>query len=248
MESAYQAARAQYDQAIDARDRLKKVYDAGSLPEIKWVEANSNVSQAEANRNHYKKSLENCELRAPSDGFIGSRNIEVGMSAVQIQAPIEIVHINSVYAKISVPESEISLFEIGQDATLHVSALNNTSYTGQVEKIGVMANRLSRTYDVKIEVKNPGLKLKPGMVCEVKVMLPLSNPVLLVPMSAVESDANNKPFAFTVDRNTKKAIKKTICIANIVDNKIAVSSGLEADELVIIAGNQKVSDNAQVNW
>ena len=246
--SAYQAALAKYDQAIDARDRLKKVYDAGSLPEIKWVDANSKVAQAEANRDHYKKSLENCELRAPTDGFIGARNIEVGMSAVQIQSAIKLVKIESVAAKISVPESEISLFEKGHEAILHVSALNNSKYTGQVEKVGVVANRLSRTYDVKVEVKNTDLKLKPGMVCKVEVIFPFSNPVLLVPMTAVNSDANNKPFVFTVDRNTKKAHKKTIHIASIVNNKIAVSSGLEADELVIVMGNQKVSNNTEVSW
>lgn len=248
MESAYQAAKAQYEQAIDARDRLKKVYDAGSLPEIKWVDAISKVTQAEANRDHYKKSLENCELRAPDDGFIGSRNIEVGMAAAQIQSAIKLVKIESVSAKISVPESEISLFEKGLEAILHVSALNNMKYTGQVEKVGVVANRLSRTYEVKIEVENSNLKLKPGMVCEVEVVLPSSDDILLVPMTAVDHDDNNKPFVYTVDQITKTANKKAIQISGIVNENIAVTSGLETNDLVIVMGNQKVSNHSKVSW
>lgn len=248
LNSAFQAALAQYDQAVDARNRLKKVYDAGSLPEIKWVETNSKVTQAKANHDHYKKSLENCELRAPEDGFVGSRKIEVGMSATQIQAPIQLVKIENVSVKISVPENEISLFEKGQEANIQVSALNNQHYTGAVEKVGVVANSLSRTYDVKINVANTNLKLKPGMVCEVEVILPLSELVLLIPMSAVDRDANNKAFVFTVEPGSKKAIKKTITVEGIVNNSIAVSTGLEANEMVIVSGSQKVSNHSEVRW
>lgn len=248
MTSAYQSAVAQYEQAIDARKRLKKVYDAGSLPEIKWVEINTKVSQAEANRDFCKTNLENCKMIAPSDGYIGSKNIEVGMSATQIQSPITVVKIKSVFAKISIPENEIGLFERGQEANIQVSALNNQKYTGKVEKVGVVANRLSRTYDVKIRVENTDLKLKPGMVCEVEVIMSFSEPVLLVPIAAVDRDANNRTFVYTVDPSSKQTIKKFIQLGGIVNNSIAVSSGLDANELVIVVGNQKISNHSKVSW
>jgi RND family efflux transporter MFP subunit len=248
LQSALKAAEAQYEQAVDARDRLKKVYDAGSLPEIKWVDTNSKVAQAEANRDHNKKSLENCELRAPEDGYVGTRNIEVGMRATQIQAPIEIVQIKSVYAKISVPENEIGLFERGMEARVEVAALNNQQYNGNVEKVGVVANRLSRTYDVKIDVTNSDLKLKPGMVCKVDVILPISHEVLLVPMSAVDCDADNNSFVLIVEPSSNKAVKRIIQEDGIVNNNISVLSGLKAGDQVVVQGNQKITKNTEVIW
>lgn len=248
MESAYQSALAQYEQAIDARDRLKKVYDAGSLPEIKWVEIKTKVLQAKANRDMFKKNLENCELYAPTDGFIGARNIEVGMNAGQLLAPFSLVKIEIVSAKISVPENEISLLEIGQPAMIEVSALNDKRYNGLVEKVGVVANQLSRTYDVKIDLANSNFMLKPGMVCEVLVTLPTTEPVLLIPVSAVDTDSRNKPTVFAVDRISKVAVKKSIQISGIVNDSICVSAGLEPNDLIVVQGNQKISNNTVVSW
>ena len=92
-QSAYNAALAQYEQALDAQMRLKKVYDNGSLPEVKWVEINSQVAQAEAQLKISGETLGNCELRSPVDGIVGRRSLEIGMPALQLQAPFSIINI-----------------------------------------------------------------------------------------------------------------------------------------------------------
>lgn len=248
MKSAYQGALAQYNQAIDARIRLKKVYDAGSLPEIKWVEINSKVLQAQANRDMFRKNLENCKLFAPNDGTIGTRNIEVGMTARQLEPPFTLVKIDEVKAKISVPENEINYFHENLNAVIVVSALNNKEYVGKVEKVGVIANRLSRTYDVKISISNPNLYMKPGMVCDVKILLPDTESVLLVPIQSVSYDSKSIATVFTVNANSKKAERKRVQIEGIVDDSISISFGLKENDMIIVEGNHKLSDNALVSW
>ncbi len=248
MKSAYNGALAQYNQAIDARSRLKKVYEAGSLPEIKWVEINSKVSQAKANRDMFWKNLENCELCAPTDGFIGARNIEVGMAATQLDPPFTIVKIDKVRAKISVPENEITFFDDALDAVVRVSALNNKEYIGKVEKVGVVANKLSRTYDVKISVSNPNFSMKPGMVCDVEILLPETEPVILVPIQSVNYDSQSTPTVFIVNPISKKVERKPIQIDGIVDDSISISFGLKEGDMVIVEGNHKLSNNTEVSW
>ena len=54
-----------------------------------------------------KSNLEKCDLLSPVNGYVGKRNIESGMSAIQVNSPFEIVEINNVFIKISVPENEI---------------------------------------------------------------------------------------------------------------------------------------------
>ena len=101
-------SKAKYQQAKDAYDRLKKVHDEGSLPEIKWVEMETNLEQAKLALDLSESSLDKCNLRSPASGIVGRRNIEPGMSALSIgSAPIELVDINKVYVKVSVPENEI---------------------------------------------------------------------------------------------------------------------------------------------
>lgn len=244
--SAYQGALSQYERAIDAQNRLQKVYENGSLPEIKWVEINNQVIQAKSMLEISERNLENCELRAPSSGIIGERNIEPGMAAIQLEAPLKLVKLESILVKISVPENEISELKPGQTANIKVSALNNRTYIGTIERVGVVAHRISRTYEVKIEVINDGLMLKPGMVCEVTIQLPTQQKVIQIPLSAIDRDTENRNFVYVVNRTTNRVTRRTVVIGDFIQDKLIIVSGLKPGELVVTDGNQKLTDQSQV--
>ncbi len=72
------AAEAQMKQANDALARMKQLYDNGSLPEIKWVETQSAVEQAQASLDLAKKNLTDCSVRTPVSGIVGKGVKEAG--------------------------------------------------------------------------------------------------------------------------------------------------------------------------
>ena len=74
----FDAAQASLEQAEDACERLRQLYDAESLPEIKWVEAQTRLRQAESLFEIAKKNLSDCALYAPFDGVIGKRRASAG--------------------------------------------------------------------------------------------------------------------------------------------------------------------------
>ena len=122
--SMYDITLSQYQQARDAYDRLKSVHDKGSLPEIKWVEMESKLEQAQSSLNLAKNNLEKCKLFAPVNGMVGRRNIEPGLSSITLtSAPLELVDIKQVYVKISVPENEVARIVKGMKAGFTVSAM-----------------------------------------------------------------------------------------------------------------------------
>ena len=67
----FDAAQAALDQAKDACARLRQLYDAKSLPQIKWVEAQTRLRQAESAYGIARKNLDDCKLYAPFTGVIG---------------------------------------------------------------------------------------------------------------------------------------------------------------------------------
>jgi len=68
--NALATAKASLDQALDARERMKLLHDNQSLPEIKWVEVQSQVSQAQSAYDMCKKNLEDCRIYAPVSGVV----------------------------------------------------------------------------------------------------------------------------------------------------------------------------------
>ena len=80
LKSAYDAALAAKEQALDAEERMKMLHDAGSLPEIKWIEVQTQVRQALSAEKMAKKALTDTRLYAPFSGYVAEKQAEAGQS------------------------------------------------------------------------------------------------------------------------------------------------------------------------
>jgi RND family efflux transporter MFP subunit len=245
----YEITLSQYQQAKDAYDRLKTVHEQGSLTEIKWVEMESKLEQAQSSLNLAKNNLDKCNLYAPVNGMVGRRNIEPGMTSISLaSAPLELVDIKQVYVKISVPENEVARIVKGMKAGFSLSALNDKEFTGEVANISPVADRISRTYEAKILVPNPQFALKPGMVCDVKMSTAMEKEMILVPYQSVTKDSENHAFVFVVDVSAKRARKQVIKTGQYQDTGLEVISGLEPGQIIVNGGKEKLSDNSLIAW
>lgn len=248
-QNMYDIANAKYQQAKDAYDRLKKVYDSGSLPEIKWVEMQTNLEQAQSSLAMSRESLDKCNLKAPSDGIVGERNIEPGMSALTITgAPIKLVEINDVYIVISVPENELNQLKKGQKATITVSALGEKTVTGQIATISPVADAISRTYEAKILVHNSQHELKPGMVCDVAIARSKGASCVLVPYQSVGKDSNGDTYIFVVDTLSRRVHKQKVQTGAFSGSDLVVTAGLTVGQTVVCEGKDRLSENDQITF
>ena len=245
MKSSYEAAKATLMQAQDAYQRLKQLHDKGSLAEIKWIEVQSKLQQAQAMEELARKNLNDCRLYAPFSGVISEKSIEVGQNIMPGITIGKIVGKGRLKVKISVPESEISQIVLQQEAQIQVPALSGKTFTGKVIEKGVVANPLSRSYEVKIEVAETDNSLLPGMVTEV-FLEQLSNPSLVViPAQVVQIDEQNRTFVWL--NQNGKAAKRFVTIGAYTAEGISIASGLSTGDEIIIEGQQKVCENTEVS-
>ena len=143
----FEAAEAALNQAKDACARLKQLYDAESLPEIKWVEAQTRLRQAEAAFGIAKKNLEDCSLYAPFSGVVGQRRISAGETALPGVPVLTLLEVGRVKVRFSVPELEIARLGADSRIGVGVAALGDRVFpAGKIEK-GAVANPAAHTYD-----------------------------------------------------------------------------------------------------
>jgi RND family efflux transporter MFP subunit len=245
-QNLYNASVASYEQATDAYSRLKSVHEKGSLTDIKWVEMETKLKQAESQMLITRSNLEDCTLTAPDNGMIGRRNIEPGQSTVGISSPFTLVKIDKIMVKVSVPESEIGKISKGMQASFSVAALGDQLFTGNVSKVGIVAEWLSRTYDVKILAENPQHKIKPGMICDVRLSLSGERSVIVVPSKAVSMDSDGKSYVWLVNVQGKTASKVEVKLGRYNQAGIEVCSGLKTNDLVVVDGKEKLSENSSI--
>lgn len=238
------AAEAQMKQANDALARMKQLHDNGSLPEIKWVETQSAVEQAQAALDLAKKNLADCSVHTPVSGIVGKGVKQAGETVLPALAVASVLNINNVRIVVSVPEKEIADFTPKTPAVISVEALGGRTYQGGTITKGVEADGTTHTYDIKIHLQNADHSLLPGMVCQVKVNGSTAAAQMSVPITAVQQNAQGKKFVWAVKDG--KAHRSIVTVGRTSGNRVAIEEGLTEGDVIIVEGYQKLSEGVEV--
>ncbi len=149
------------------------------------------IAQAYAQLDKAKLDLEHSIIRAPVDGSVISRNIDIGQAvAATLTAPTlftiaQDLHHMQVHA--AVDEADIGGVRTGQNATFTVDAFRDQTFGAVVHEVRNAPQTLSNvvTYDVVLDVENPDLKLRPGMTANVLILIVQKSQVVAVPNEAL---------------------------------------------------------------
>jgi RND family efflux transporter MFP subunit len=209
------------------------------------VEMETNLQQARSSRQVSERSLNDCTLAAPSAGIIGSRMIEPGMNAGPEVPVFTLVRIDNVYARVAVPEGEISHIDERQNVSVTIGALNDTVIPGTVSEKGVIADPLSRTYTVKIRIVNSDERCRPGMACSALISSPDTVSSIVIPQYALLRGSDG-PFCFVINASKTHALKRLVKIGTLTARGVTITDGLQEGEFVIVGGFQKLSDSSMV--
>lgn len=249
-----------YAQTKDAYDRMKILHDNGSLPEIKWIEIETQLRQAEtalqtarsgvrsatATERIARKSVSDTRLTAPVSGIVGRHILAAGETAMPSQAIVTILDITTVKVRVSIPESEIGAIQPNTHTTIEVDAVGKKVQGGRIEK-GVQADAFTHTYDILVNVPNPDRKLLPGMIANVMIegIGNAGNQVITLPVTSVQGRTDGSHFVWTVDTDGT-AHRTPVKIGNTVGNRVVINSGVHIQQRVVVEGYQKLSEGTKV--
>lgn len=246
--NSYDMALATRKQVEDAYQRMKQLHDKGSLPDIKWVEAQSQLSQAISAEKIAKKNLSDCNLYSPIEGVVSEKYAEAGQNAAPGMPIVKVVSTRVLNVKVSIPEGEVAKVRQRQHADILVSALDNKAYSGQVVEKGVIADPVSRSYSVKIRINNPDNQLLPGMVAKVSMgtssAASSSESAIILPARLLQLGDDNQYFVW-IDEGSK-AVKRNVSCGNFTAQGVVIASGLSVGDKVICEGQQKVCNGTKV--
>lgn len=244
LRSAYDIAAATLAQAKDAYNRMKLLHDANSLPDIKWVDVQSKLTQAQKTAEIARIALNDARLYSPVSGVVSEKMASAGQNVAPGIPVVKIVNINNVKVMISIPENEISKFNNNSTASITTKAVPDEIFSGKLIEKAVTANPLSRAYQVKYQVDNSAGKLLPGMICDVTVAGSSSLSGIVLPVGAVLLAADNSNFVWLDSAGV--AVKRTVVPAAMLPEGIMIESGLNHGDKVIVAGMDKVSRGTKV--
>ncbi|MDH4202786.1 MAG: efflux RND transporter periplasmic adaptor subunit [Phycisphaerae bacterium] len=136
-------------------------------------------------------------LRAPQAGTIIAQNISVGKMVETRENLFVITDLSNLWVWCDIYGKDLAAlhqpFEKGQslNAVVQVNAFAESAFEGVVDLVGNLMDERTRTVKIRVQVKNPENKLRPGMFAEVSVMVPGEGHITAVPRNAIMSDEGN---------------------------------------------------------
>ncbi len=155
-----------------------------------FAAAEATVRQKQAVLAQAQVDLANTAIRAPVDGVVVARNVDVGQTvAASLQAPTLFVIANDLtqmQVDTSIDEADVSRIALGHAATFTVDAYPGQRFEGQVIQIRQAPQTVDNvvTYDAVVAAPNPALQFKPGMTAQVRFVTAHHEAVLVVPSAA----------------------------------------------------------------
>ena len=244
--SILNGAEADMTRANDALQRYGMLHENGSLPEVQWVEIQSKVAQAKSQLEVARKNLADCRLTAPVSGIIGRKLVGAGETAMPSQAVVSILDISTVKVKVAIPEAEIGGISAGTRSAIHVEAIDRSYEGGRIEK-GVVADALTHTYDIRINVANTERRLLPGMVASVKFTPEGAASISgkTIPVTSVQKGSDGSLFVWTVAKDST-VHRQMVTLGSTRGNYISVVDGINVGQRIVTEGYQKLSENTRV--
>lgn len=206
-------AQATYDAAVASQEAAQAQADASQhgikaaqaqrkVAETQQASAKAQVRQAEASLQQSEADLAHTQIKAPVDGTVVARSMDVGQTvAASFQAPtiFEIAQdLTKMQVDTSVDEADVGRVRVDQAASFTVDAYPDRTFHGKVTQIRQAPINVSNviTYSVIVTVSNPDLKLLPGMTATVSILVEKRDDVLKLPSAAlrVKLDESGKPL------------------------------------------------------
>jgi RND family efflux transporter MFP subunit len=250
-------AQANYDRAKLSFDRMSVLYQNGAATKPDYDNANAqmldglaSIQSAKASIAEQQIALGYCELRAPFDGWLVKRNVDVGQLVGPATNGFTISDVRSVKAVFGVPDTSMEHIRLGSPETITTDALPG-NFNGHVTSISPSADPKSRVYSVEVTIPNGDNRLKAGMIASISIGGGKANTrVDVVPLTAVvRSPGNPNGFAVFVTEGAGDTVKvhtQDVTLGDTYGNNIAVLSGLGVKDRVVTSGTNMIRNGDQV--
>jgi HlyD family secretion protein len=197
-EASVMRSRAELDQSERTLQRNRDLHEARVLTDVEFEQsqysytvAKAAYSSSEVGLERARRNLSYTEVRAPIDGVVVERSVDVGQTvAASMSAPTLFLlaeDLTEMEILASVDESDIGKITQGQEVRFTVQAYGDRSFTGAVKQVRLQSKNQDNvvSYSVVIGLENEDMKLLPGMTATVQFVVARAEDVLRVPNAAL---------------------------------------------------------------
>ena len=229
-------------------ERKERLWAQNIGSEIQFLETKSIYESQKEAIKQLKKQLEKTVIRASFNGTIDNIIAKEGEVVYPGKSNLMILlNMDNMYIECNVPERYINTIYKGKKAKVVFPLINDFLETS-IKQAGNFIDPTKRTYKIKLDLPQNELNIKPNLNAKVSVNDYSNNNAIIIKEGFISIDSNNEKYVYKIYRKEKKAYasKTIIKTGKNNGNYIEVTSGLSADDEIVIEGMRKLFDNTRV--
>ncbi|MDX1677117.1 efflux RND transporter periplasmic adaptor subunit [Arsukibacterium sp.] len=213
---------------------------AQSLLDEQQTRVNTTLAQIDI----AKAQLNDLTIRAPFDGYLGLRQVSEGAYVNAGTVLTTLDDLNTLKVEFSVAEHYLAEIKRGMPVTVTNVAYGDVDFIGQVSAIDTRLDPVTRSIRVHATLDNSDLRLRPGMLLNVKVEL--SNVAVLQISERALIPQQNQQFVFVVNSDNTVS-RREVDVGQRIPGWVEITSGLAEGEEIVVEGIQKVRPGIKIN-
>src|ERR1700676_110311 len=244
--------KAQATMAQLALERARQLASRQFGPQATVDQTQSAYDQASAGIAKTQAIISQKLVRAPFDGELGVRHVEVGQFLTAGTQIVTLTDLSILYANFTVTEKGSAALKVGQIVRVAVDAYPGRTFDGKITAIEPQIATDTRNMRVQATIDNPDHILKPGMFTTTTVVLPDKPPVVTVPETAVDYTLYGDSVYLITEKKeddgktSLTAVRTFVQAGNRLDGRAEILKGLKAEDRVVAVGQLKLQSGAAV--
>ena len=265
-EAAYLSAKSQLANVRVEYERMKTLYDAKAISDSQWDQVVTQKDVAEAGLEQAKAALDMAStqlgyaaITAPISGVVSDLAYRVGDMATPQKPFVSVHQTKTVKVDINVTEFDLAYVQEGQRTEISVNSYPGEVFEGTVKTVSPVISPLTRTAKIEIIADNADGRLKPGMFARVNIVTHERNQALTIDKAAtfkqtvLRAAGENLRDDHVVETYTCFVVRDGVAIEVPLEigieskTKYEVTKGLNPGDLVVVMGQNNLSDSTLVN-
>lgn len=239
-----------------ARANLQRTRDLAARKVVSKSEldaAESAFGQKQGTVDNMRSMMGKKEVRAPFDGQLGIRQVNVGQMINSGQQVVSLQVLDPVFVDFALPQQQLARLTAGLEARVHTDAVPGNEFVGQLTAINSSVDTATRNVQLQATLKNPDHSLRPGMFVTVDIILPEKHKALIIPGTAVSyAPYGDSVFVIEKQKDPKtgkesQALRQQfVRVGEARGDFVSITTGLKSGETIVGAGVFKLRNGMAV--
>ena len=206
-------------------------------------DAEARLAISKAGMERVNTMLAFAEIKAPFDGIITTRHVDVGaLVNAHTSKVVEIVDASTLRLQIPVTEMETALVAVGKPVKAQIDASGPTPVEASISRIAYALDPATRTMLAEADLKNAELKLRPGMYAMAKIAVEKHEKATLIPVAGLVMEKTN---SFVFKHVDGKAVKTAVKLGFNDGTNVEVPD-LKPGDVILLPGTTLLTDKQPV--